>query len=506
MSLLERKHRLIDNPVLNLIFLLLAMLILDGWPVPSNAELINSMFLVKRWNPNFIVNDWTLSLPPPEHYMFDLLFGLLTLVFSIEVLGWIGRIVCWSLIFVALFRIGKYFQIPLWMTTLSILLWLIYGQSIVAEEYMFGHFEAKSIAYVCLLFSLDGFLSKKDIRAPILLGLAFSFHPAVGLWGGLGIGLSLLLRYPPDKLFKVGCYTALFALPGVIPMVPSLFGTAGGLAEDWKFSALGKFANRLDPSSWPKRDLLLVYLLFLFNWLHVKKNGDNEAMRLLISFQGFLCLFFSLGLLFRLAENYELLKFMPFGAFAVFSLLLFFFHLMNAYHHHSSIKLGSGAIAIAFAALLSLDNPFAAVVDQARINYVKWTEGETDLQKTFKWFVKNTPEGSILIAPPWRDDSLYLSRRAQVVMWGHPTYDRLREWRERIQALVGNDWINAPEETWAEKMEPSYNKLTPEDIGSIVKRYGGEYLVSRAHYSYPVLFDSGTYKVYSLVPFAARER
>ena len=47
-------------------------------------------------------------------------------------------------------------------------------------------------------------------------------------------------------------------------------------------------------------------------------------------------------------------------------------------------------------------------------------------------------------------------------------------------------------------MEIHYNQLTEKDIRSIVEKYGGDYLVSKGGYSYPILFDSGTYKVYSL--------
>jgi hypothetical protein len=43
-----------------------------------------------------------------------------------------------------------------------------------------------------------------------------------------------------------------------------------------------------------------------------------------------------------------------------------------------------------------------------------------------------------------------------------------------------------------------YNHLTTTDIASLMEEYGAAYLVSSARYGYPVLFNSGIYKIYSL--------
>jgi hypothetical protein len=45
-------------------------------------------------------------------------------------------------------------------------------------------------------------------------------------------------------------------------------------------------------------------------------------------------------------------------------------------------------------------------------------------------------------------------------------------------------------------MAAHFNQLTATDIASLTEKYGAEYLVSSARYRYPVLFDTGTYKVY----------
>lgn len=47
-------------------------------------------------------------------------------------------------------------------------------------------------------------------------------------------------------------------------------------------------------------------------------------------------------------------------------------------------------------------------------------------------------------------------------------------------------------------MAQHYNQLPAEAIVAIQAAYGGDYLVSRNHYRFPVLYDTGTYRVYRL--------
>jgi hypothetical protein len=383
------------------------------------------------------------------------------------------------------------------MITLSVSLWLLYGQSIVGGEYIVGSLQGKSFAFVFLLFALDGFLKQKDIMPSIFLGLCFSFHPSVGIWGGLGIGLTfLILRYPIKKLTKIVFFTALFALPGLIALIPYFFEGKSFSWEDWKYFALTLQGYHLDPSSWVLRDILFVYILLAFNWFCFRKNKEDLAQRFLISFQFFLCLFFSLGMVVRYTENYELLKFYPFRLFPLLVPLLFFLNLMKVYHH-SVIKPGVGVVMLGFLALLSFGNPLGAIVDSGRMNYMFWTQKEDDLRRSFKWLAESTPNGSIVVSPPWRRDSWYISRRAQIVSLRYFPIDRLGECRERIECMVGKIETYPPKDR-LRTMESFYNQLKENEIESIIKKYGGDYLVSKGNYKYPLLFDSGTYKVYSL--------
>jgi hypothetical protein len=504
-TLFGQMLKLKDAFFLNFALLFAYVLIMnrEGPYVPSNNEFVYLPYLAKLWDADFLSNDWTFSGPLPSHLVFNLLFGPLSLLFPLEVIGWIGRIFSWSLILTALLRCGRHFRIPLWMVTVAILSWLFYGQSIVGGEWVLGTFEAKSIAYALLFFALDGFVRQRVILPWILLGLAFSFHPLVGLWAMLAIGLSLLiLGYSTDAIIKFACYTALFALPGVIPLLLTSFGGGSESAEVWKFITLVVIPYHFDPFYFggSKLLLLLLGLMLGFNYLHYRLGGKSPVLQFMITFQAFLGFFFILGFLLRFTENYQLLVLMPCRLFPVLLPLFFFFCLMSALCHYSSTKSGKGLILAGFLIVTALGNPVNLLVDRVIRYYDLWTRQEENVKTAFKWIAENTPANSIVISPPWRGDSFYLTRRAQVASWWLPRFDRLAEWRERLELLAG-DLSSVREGTTKARMEhmtSHYHQLTATDIASITEKYGAEYLVSSAGYSYPVLFESGIYKVYLL--------
>jgi hypothetical protein len=502
-GLLKRVLILKDNFFLNFLLLFLYVLIMnrEGFFVPSNNESLYLLQLAKLWNPNLLVSDWTFSGPLFTHFVFNFIFGPLTLLFSLEVVGWIGRILSWSLILVAVFQLGKHFRIPLWMITASTLLWLFYGQSIVGGEWILGTFEAKCIAYALLFFSLNGFMQQRLILPSILLGLALSFHPLVGVWGALAVGFSLIvLKHPFARIAKIGCYTTLFALPGLIPLLMMSQGPAP--SEELKFLSLVVIPYHLDPFYFAssKLFLLLLGMLLCFNWLQFGLEEKSDALRFLIFFQTFLGLFFILGFLARFAGNYDILMLMPCRLFPVLLPLFFFFQLSSALHLSSAIKMRKGLVMFGCLALVMFGNPVDIFVDVGKKHYSMWTRLEPDWEKAFKWIEKNTPTNSIIISPPWRGESFYLSRRGQIASWWVPRFDRLTEWRTRLESLIGDVGSVRPGSTKArlEHMAQHYNNLTTTELRFLADKYGAEYLVSSGRYSYPVLFHSGTYTVYSL--------
>lgn len=471
---------------------------LNGTPVPNGNECEYLLVMKKSWNPQYLLNDWTFAGAFPAHAVFNFVMGSLTLLLPLEWVGWLGRLICWTIIIIGLLKIGQSYRIPLWMISVSIIFWLSYGQSLVADSYMIGGFEAKSISYGLLLFAIVGFMEQRESLPAILMGLSFSFHPSVGTFGVVSIVFSLLIvRYPLKGLLRILGLGLLAALPGLFAVVPFLLGSSeSGSSEAIRFFSLARIPHHVDVFTFSKRDVLTLYLLLSFNWLHYGKNSDDQKIRFMILFQISLAIIFTLGIVSRATELFTILNTLPFRLFPIFVLLLFFFHLMHAIEHRKMRDIGKGALLVGTVALLGLQNPLGSFVDDARRTYQNWTTEQQGLERALKWTSEYTPNGSILISPPWEKNSYYLSERAQIANWNAARYDRLAEWRDRLEALVGK--ISRSQDLSVESMDQRYHMLTQTQIDSIVLKYGGDYLISKAQYNYPILCESESYKVYQL--------
>ncbi len=477
--------------------------LLWGKPVPYSNEYNYLLRLVKTYRPDFLLNDLTFSTPANEHWLFNHLFGLLTFVFSLEFIGWAGRFACWAVLIYALMRLGRHWKIPLWMISLSIFLWLWVGQSIVADEWMLGGFEAKCVAYICFLFALDGFCREKEILPAILLGLTFSFHPAVGLWGIPATLFALAIsRWNFWKLVKITFISGIFSLFGLIPMLISQVAENINSAENWKFVVLIIYPFHLDAFVFAKSSIILVFALMafclLFYWQN--RNADNDkTQRFFTAFLTVLFVFFCAGIFLRILGQFELLRLMPMRLFPLFAPLFFLFALAKSYEKKVFAPPANLLMIVGLFCLLGWLSPFSTGFSGFRDTVREWRTRNDDAAVTFVWLKNNTPNGTVVIAPPWRRDFWYYSERAQIINYGYAPYENLNEWQTRLDLLIGKRPLEKGMRE-IEEIAEFYNNLPPEKISEISRKYNAQYLVSEAEYSFPLAFRSGNFKVYQLNP------
>ncbi|MFM9904945.1 MAG: hypothetical protein ACKVQJ_10290 [Pyrinomonadaceae bacterium] len=474
------------------IVLLFAVFAFHAKTVPFSNEFVYLL----RLQPNFLPNDWTFSTPAHEHWLFDLIFSVPARVFSLESIAWAGRIGFWILSLIALVKLGRLWEIAYWKIALATVLWLAFAQSAVNGEWIFGGFEAKAVAYACLLFSLAGFAKRSLIWPSILLGLSFSFHPAVGLWAIPAVGFALLFeKIAAIELGKVVIITFLFSMLGLIPLIGDQMATAAGSFDDWKFLVLYRMPWHLDAFQFSRTGTIVIFAMLAFNCLVFWKSS-NFALRFLLKFQIALGLFFAMGLAFRIFEMFPLLRLMPMRLFPVITPLFF---LYSAFYYIPRLANRQHKIVALLAVVLMIAalNPFGLGYLQVKETIQTWTAPPDDLEKTSRWIAANTPPDAIVIQPPHRRDLWYFSKRASIASFTYPTYDRLGEWRTRIGDLSRN-WQVSKGETAAEELENAYNELSGEQILQIKGKYAATYLVSCAVYPYPIVFETETYKVYRL--------
>lgn len=475
-----------------LAILFAAVLVFHGKTVPFSNEFLYLL----RLEPHFLPNDWTFSHPADEHWLFNTLFSLPGYLFSLETIGWTCRIGVWILCLIPLIKVGRCWKITYPAISISVFLWLALGQAVVNDEWIFGGFEAKTVAYVCLLFALYLF-TKKDIITPsVLLGLSFSFHPAIGLWAIPAVGLALLFEKIAVRDFlRVVILTGVFSLFGIIPLLAEQSNAAANSAANWQFVVIMRVPWHLDLFQFSRSGMVLIYAMLFFNIFALWKN-DNFALRFLVKFQTALGVFFLFGYLLRWLELYPLLRLMPMRLFPVFTPLFFLFTAF--YFIPQIISKRNKMIALLFvAATILLLNPFGKGYAQIRGTVQTWTAAPDDLKQTSLWIAANTPPDSLIIQPPQNKEFWYWSHRAAIVSFAYPTYDRLSEWRTRLADLTGNLQISKGEFA-NEEIETAYNALSAEQIAALKQKYGATHLVSRAVYPYPIIFETETYKVYQL--------
>lgn len=478
-----------------------AVFLIAGKPVPYANETSYLLRLVKTYRPDFLLNDFTFATPANEHWLFNHLFGALTFVFSPDMIGWFGRISCWMILIYALIRLGRHWKIPLWAISVSIFLWLFQGQSIVADEWIIGGFEAKCVAYICLIFALDGFCKGREIVPSILLGLTFSFHPAVGLWSIPAAILSLaVFRWDFFRVLKITAISGIFSLFGLIPLLFSEVAANINTPEDWKFYVLVGYPFHVDPATWAKSSIILLFCLMAFCFLSYWRNRANEsekAQQFFIAFLSVLFLFFCAGILLRMFDQFELLRLMPTRLFPVFAPLFFLFALAKAYEQKVFARPVNSLMIVGLICLLGWMNPVATGFQRIEATVQKWRIGTDDMARSFDWIKENTPNGTIVIAPPWRNDFWFFSERAQVISRTYAPVSNLHEWQTRLELLSGESPL---EQGWRnpEDVKESYEKLTSENVLNISKNYRANYFVSETEYPLPVVFMSGKSKVYKL--------
>lgn len=471
-------------------FLFLTIVLFHAKTVPFSNEFLYLL----RLQPDFLPNDWTFSAPANEHWLFNFLFSFPARLFSLETVGWAGRIAVWSLCLIAVIKLGRRWEIPVWAIGVSVFSWLACAQAVVNDEWIFGGFEAKTVAYVCLLFALDEFSKRKITFPAVLLGLSFSFHPAVGLWAIPAVGLALLLeKIPTVDFLKLVGLTAVFSLFGLLPLFAEQSGAGAYSFEDWEFIVLYRVPWHLDLFQFSKSGIVLTYAMLAFNVWAIWKN-ERFALRFLLNFQIVLGLFFAFGFFLRWLEIYPLLRFMPMRLFPVFTPLFFLFTVFYTFQRLNTKRMQI-AVAVFAVLIVSAVNPFLKSYNQARDTVQTWTTAQDDFQKTSGWIAENTAETAVVIQPPHRRDFWYRSRRASVASFAYPTFNRLGEWRARIADLTGNHKISKGE-TASEEIETAYNQLSGEQIEQLKNKYAATHLVSRAVYSYPIIFETKTYKVY----------
>jgi hypothetical protein len=524
-------HTLDDNPsraLWNNCWLLIGSLLLfalvlnrEGDHMPTGNEFVYLLYFYKGWHPGFLSTDWTFQEPTAGHAIFNYATGWLTQLMPLKAAAWLGRVCSWVVTFIGLFRLGRHFKISPAAVWVGILLWMLQRQSPVTGEWMIGTFEAKVIAYPCLLFAIDAALSGRTLLAGILAGLTFSFHSAVGMWGGAALGLMVLLNNPIRKTIEFSVAALVFSLPGWITSWKMVMGPHAISVAEAKYLTMISLSDCFDSASFPHTSVALLLILPIFAWMFAGWKKENPSVRQLLIFQIALALFFAFGLIARIIGRFDWVELFPMRVWATFGLLLFFWEMMSIVQTLIARKPVPRLVWVSAAFLfLCMPSPILQLRDMIASHVAKYlhpacvmeptAEGtDADFITAAKWVEAHTPETDVVIAPPWWNDGFYYIRRPLICNWHAPRYDAMTEWQQRNEALVGDTSnltyedalrgdMAAPEWSYYANLSPQQIENIRNRIGSDGRPWGGKWLVTTGHYAYRLAFSAGSYSVYEL--------
>ena len=476
----------------------------EGEVVPWRNEFFYLIRLFRTYQPSYIPVDWTLAGGAPEHFAFNHVFGLLGFVLPPPAVAWTGRLLVWTSNLALLLLLARRLGVGPLLTLGSLVVWIGWGQSLVADSWVLGTFEAKCISYAFLFAALLPLLDGRIRPAGFLVGLAFTFHPSVGLWGGVAVFAVIVLelsgrfRAEPPR-WTEGVVAAGLALlgaaAGLFATVPMVLSEHAATLSDWELMTRVKMPHHLDPETWPLRILAVLPLLLAYLGVHAWQS-KRPAWRRLFAFQVAIALPFFAGLLLREMESYQLLSYFPFRLFPLLTPLFFLFALLESASRGASGFHRASAV-LAGVALLSLPEPFSSYSHAVHRRIDPTDDLPADLAECYSWIGTNLPETAQGIAPPGLDREFwYRAERGLVVCSEFQTYDRLSEWRRRVE-LLGGEMLVGP------KRRPSltrhFESIPQEEMRSIVDDLSPDFLVTNAQYDWPVAHEAGSYKIY-LIP------
>lgn len=470
-----------------------------GFAAPVANEVVYVPLLKAAADPSFLPNsDWRLL--GSDRLLFSLLFGWLTHWLTLTQVCLVGRVVCWIALANASLRLGSRLGLSSLWAAAVICLWLTLGQSVVAGSWMFGGFEAKCIAYAMLLNGIERLLAQKWTVGSGLVGLAMSFHAAVGLLGGFCAALMILTSvFITRELDRKGLVKAIVAAGagsslGWVGLLS--YPTAPASPADYEFAVHQRMPFHLDPFTWGGVPIVTVVLMVAVSLLVLRYAFRRWPMAASLSaFIVGMAIEGGGGMLATLLGAWELLMVTPFRLLGLLTPLLFYFLVVKLVTSGAYRSAPASVVALVMLVLFSADAyPSVAKRVLARHEPVR----EPDRDAACKWLREKTPKAARVLFDPADDEATFDSERASVISWKAFLTPRIKTFRHLIAATAGTDSPARPEE-----MSAHYNALPCESVLQVARETEASYIVTKNGYSLPLVFSRGQFNVYQVFESSA---
>jgi hypothetical protein len=503
--------------VLPTALVLAVTLLLYGSPVPRLSEELYLPLVRRTADASYLHGDWTFAGNFSEHWVFDHLFAPVAGVLSVNAFGWLGRLVLWPVLGALLIRLGTRFGIGVWTAAGAVCLFLVGNQALFGGEWILGTFEAKAVAYVCLLGALLAITARKIPLGLALLGLTVTFHPAVGLWSVFAGGIALVAVAETRRTALRWCWLGiLFAVPGVIEALGAVGEGSNALQ---RFVVLEAIPYHTDPffdgrtlvGAQIALHLTVLGGMLAFNLWSYTKAERTLTQRFFFWFQIAAAVPFLLAFPARALHVWSYLRLMPLRSFPLIVPLLFFFQAFRwarrivvegrTGRRRSQRARRGAALVVVATVLVALfpTTPLLAGPRMVRRNFEAWTTTD-HVANAFGWIREHTPTSTRCIVPVDRQDAFDRAERPIVANWQAIPYDRLPEWKRRIDALVGGESYFSGSGWHGDlhDLRAAYNRLSAAQVTAIARRYRADCFVTQSDYPFRLLHREGDVHIYRL--------
>jgi hypothetical protein len=484
---------------------------------------------VERWSPYFVVFDSVVS----PFYLTD---NWLAVTLVLRVAIWVFQ--AW-----ALTKLCRTLGLAPWTVVVMVVSWLAVEQTLAAGEWVFGCMSAKPVGYGFVFLGLDAVLRRRFAAAGVYAGLAACFHILVGGWSVLALGAATLVQGGRGgRLRALAAYAIPAALVGAVGLAPAGLaillhspGDPAAVAEATRVNVLWVNPFHLDPEYFltaPEYLKLVLYLIgtLALLWRVLPRPQANAV----IAFLGVVGGVFAVGLVARKVDAFWFLKYYPFRvADGMYPMFFWLGAALLLQRFARRIGGWGGAGIVVVAALFvppalrwvnngPLEDPAhrvrvsaASVLahpslrglgSEARARLLEWRsllrgQARAEERRMAAWIRENTPPDAVFIIPPRAYPFPLEARRIEFISFKTFTIDKIRDWRDRFEALNGGPFHTRGREIVTELSE-HYDAFTPERVAAIRRRYRVDYILIEADGlgALPLMHSEGRLRLYRIPP------
>lgn len=481
--------------------LVLLFFAVGGAPPPGINEAHYLALAKNFWQPGWCVADPFIA-SSKTHLLFHASFGALTQVASFPTAAWIGRLIGWTLLAVALRGLTRAICDLPYASLVVATIWIAGVQQFnLSGEWVVGGIEAKVPAYAFVLFALRELSLGNWHRIWPWLGIASAFHVLVGGWTVLAALLAYLVVGRQDSRLRAQLFP--LALGGAIALIGLWPAWLTSQANDPRDASLAahiytywRLPHHLLPSAFTGRaylmHLALVSLTLGVAWPIRREPRFRGLFWVLVGCLGIAACGLAIGLLPKIAPTIaaKLLRYYWFRPTDALTSLTLGLAIVTHCRRQAAIRANpttanSGRawewgiwaaavpISLAIVAIPIFSRRELTLPEAARSGPRNQESAEVqqqayqDWRDTCAWIQRTMPNDEVLITPRHQQTFKWYAKRAEVVNWKDIPQD--------APSMVG--WHQRFTQIFPQRLATVRTTIRYPDLIRFRSRYGVRFMV-----------------------------